>query len=247
MIFRYSGNKWKILAKLNIQLPPHKRLVEGYLGSGAFLLSRTGPSLGIDVNPNVIDIWKWLQTTTPQRLHELEKIRQDAVANDPNNKPDVRDIKNISKEEMLYMRVNVTGVYVGQLSSWKIYPKWKLPVEKTVKYLDRVKEIDLILGSVHTEYKEADGDLIFLDPPYAGTKGNYKQDGKKGVEESYCPQDTVNLISKLSCPVILTYGTDAKEVFPQYKWIEVLRKKVPLIRKGGTLERIEHVSFINFP
>lgn len=245
MIFKYSGNKWKVLAKLTRPLPAHKRLAELYLGSGAFLLSNTGPSIGIDANPNIVDLWKWLQTVDPQRLHELEALRIAAVAAAPDNKPDVRTL-NLTGGEQLYMRVNVTGVYVGQLSSWKIYPKWKLPVEQTISHLPRLREIEVKLGKAHIDFVEQDGDVVFLDPPYANTKANYKQDGKKGIEEAYRPQDTVDLISKLNCPIILTYGTDAPTVFPQYRWEEVLRKKVPLIRKGGTVERTEHVAYINW-
>jgi site-specific DNA-adenine methylase len=245
MLFKYSGNKWKVLDRLALKLPPHKRLAELYLGSGAFLLSNKGPSIGIDVNKNIIDLWNWLKTVTPEYLRELEVLRQKHVNATPNGKPDVREM-GLEPGAELYMRVNVTGVYVGQLSSWKVYPKWKLPVEKTIQDLDRVKEIEIVHGKAHVDYKEQDGDIVFLDPPYAGTKANYKQDAKVGIEESYKPQDTVDLISRLSCPVILTYGTDAKTVFPQYEWKEVLRKKVPLIRKGGTIERIEHVAYINW-
>jgi len=245
MIFKYSGNKWKVLAKLNLNAPPHKRLAELYLGSGAFLLSNTGPSIGIDANRNIVDLWNWLKTVTPQELYELERVRQTHVDTAKDNKPDVRTM-GLSRGAELYMRVNVTGVYVGQLSSWKVYPKWKLPVDKTIKCLERVKEIEIKLGEAHKDYVEQDGDIVFLDPPYVGTKANYKQDAKVGIEEAYKPQDTVDLISRLSCPVILTYGTDAKTVFPQYEWREVLKKKVPLIRKGGTVERTEHVAFINW-
>lgn len=243
MIFRYSGSKWKVIEKLK-SLPSHKRIVEAYLGSGAFVLSNSAPGLGIDSNPNIVDLWNFLKETTVERLQELEKLREEAVKNAPDNKPDVRTL-NLKKGEELYLRVNVTGVYVGQLSSWKIYPKWRLPVEKTAKELERLKNIEVVLGKAHLDYTEKDGDLVFLDPPYIGTKANYKTNGKKGIEEAYKTQDTVDLISRLSCPVILTYGTDAPLVFPQYQWQEVLRKKVPLIRTGGTVERIEHVAYIN--
>jgi site-specific DNA-adenine methylase len=245
MIFKYSGNKWKVLQKLGLQLPSHKRLAELYLGSGAFILSNKGPALGMDTNPDIVDLWKWLKTVKPEELRELERVRQVHVAAASDNKPDVRKM-GLDRGAELYMRVNVTGVYVGQLSSWKVYPKWKLPVEQTISRLERVKEIDIRLGKAHIDYTQEDGDLVFLDPPYVGTKGNYKQGAKKGIEESYNPQDTIDLISRLSCPIILTYGTDAKTAFPQYEWREVLRKKIPLIRKGGTVERIEHVALINW-
>lgn len=245
MLFKYSGNKWKVLAKLSKPIPSCKRAVELYLGSGAFLLSREEPGLGIDSNPNIIDLWQWLKTVSEARLWELENIRIEAVQKAPDNKPDVRTL-NLSAAEQLYMRVNVTGVYVGQLSSWKIYPKWKLPVLQSISHQKRLQNITLKLGKAHLDYIEEDGDIVFLDPPYIGTKGNYKQDGKKGIEEAYKTQDTIDLISRIKSPVVLTYGTDAPLVFPQYNWEVVLKKKVPNIRRGGSVERTEHVAFINW-
>jgi site-specific DNA-adenine methylase len=90
MIFKYSGNKWKVLQKLGLQLPSHKRLAELYLGSGAFILSNKGPALGMDTNPDIVDLWKWLKTVKPEELRELERVRQVHVAAASDNKPDVR-------------------------------------------------------------------------------------------------------------------------------------------------------------
>lgn len=208
-------------------------------------MSREGPALGIDINENIIDLWSWLKNeATESKLVELDKKCKEAVANHPQWKPDVRSL-GLSKGEQAYVRVNNTGLVVGQLSSWKIYPKWNLPIENTVSLLDRLKDVEIKLGSAH-DYIEQDGDLVFIDPPYVGTKANYKQDAKNGIEESYRPQDTVNLISRIQSPIIFTYGTDAPQVFPQYQWEAVLVKKVPNMRRGGTVDRIEHVAYINW-
>lgn len=243
-LFKYSGNKKDIVPLLR-PLPPFKRVVEPYLGSGAFICSRTEPALGIDINPNIIDLWTWLRDeATSERLGELAGIAQAAVDKAPDKKPDVRTL-GLSKGEMLYLKINITSVCVGQLSSWKIYPQHKLPIDSTSALLDRIKNVELILGNEES-YVEQDGDVVFVDPPYLDTSANYKQDGKCGIEEGYRSEATVRLIRRLSCPVVFTYGTNAKEVFPEFDWEVVKVKKVPNLRKGGTVERIEHASYINW-
>ena len=243
ILFKYSGSKRKIVPLLRTP-PVHKRIVEPYLGGGAYSLAHTGPAVGYDVNQDIIDLWHFLQKVKPERIRELESIKQEACKAHPLNKPDARDLR-LEKGEETYVRINTSGVYVGQLSSWVLYPKWKCPVEQTISLLDRAREIEVIHGSANG-YVQKDGDLVFLDPPYVGTKANYKQQARVGIEESYRPQDTIDLIGRLDCPIIFTYGTDAKTAFPQYEWLEVMRKKVPNIRRGGTVERIEHVAYINW-
>jgi site-specific DNA-adenine methylase len=243
-LFKYSGNKKDIVPLLRPR-PAFKRAVEPYLGSGAFICSCDAPALGIDINPNIIDLWTWLRDeATPERLSELGNIAKEAVDKAPDKKPDVRTL-GLSKGETLYLRINITSVCVGQLSSWKIYPQHKLPIAATTAILDRLKSVELVLGN-EDSYVEKDGDFVLLDPPYLATTANYKQDGRGGIEEGYDPQATVRLIRRLSCPIILTYGTNAKEIFPEFDWEVVKIKKVPNLRRGGTIERIEHATYINW-
>ncbi len=244
LLFRYSGNKRSILPLLR-PIPAHRRIVEPYLGSGSCILSNDSMALGIDVNTNIIDLWKWLRDeATPERLRELQKLVDEAVDKTPDKKPSVKDL-GLSSGEMTYIRINVTGVYVGQLSSWKIYPQHRLPIEQTISLLPRLKNVEVLYGTAE-RYVEEDGDVVFVDPPYINTSANYKQDGKGGIEERYDPASTVRLVRSIKSPVIFTYGTNAPEVFPDFAWEIVVRKRVPRIRVGGTLERIEHVTYLNW-
>lgn len=245
LLFRYSGNKRKIVPLLRSLDSRPKRIVEPYLGSGSYILSRFEPSLGIDVNKDIVAMWNWLKyAATPKLLFDLAARVQKAVESHEKNKPDVRDL-NLDIGAETYVRVNCSGVYAGQLSSWILYPQHKLPVRETSKLLHRLENVEIVHGDAN-DYQEQDGDVVFIDPPYVGTKGNYKQSAKAGIEESYDPQKTIELISRLSAPVILTYGDGALDTFPEYEWHEVLRRKVPNIRKGGTVDRTEYVSYINF-
>tara|TARA_B100001778_G_scaffold334984_1_gene350354 strand:- start:26632 stop:27381 length:750 start_codon:yes stop_codon:yes gene_type:complete len=245
LLFRYSGNKRNIVPLLRpLEVRP-KRVVEPYLGSGSFMLSRFEPGLGIDTNEDIVALWKWLRDeASPSKLFALAKRVNEAVEAHPEKKPDVRELE-LERGPETYVRVNCSGVYAGQLSSWVLYPQHKLPARDTSKMLHRLKNIEIIHGDAG-DYQEQDGDVVLLDPPYVGTRGNYKEAAKSGIEESYSPQQTIDLIARLSCPVILTYGDGADETFPQYEWKQVVKKKVPNIRKGGTVERSENVAYINW-
>lgn len=242
-LFRYSGNKSRLLEYYK-RVPMYtKRLVEPYLGSGAFLLNSSLPGLGIDINSDIIMLWTWLKTTTAKELLDLHNLVQETKKQDPNF--DVRVLKLPPGPE-LYLRINITGMYVGQLSSWSVYPQQNLPIYKTIQCLEKVRQIELIHGDA-TLYKHQDGDLLFIDPPYTNTFANYKQDGKSGIEENYDPSSTIKLIESTNNPIIFTYGSNAKEVFPMYDWELALLKKVPNLRNGGTTDRFEYVTYINFP
>jgi site-specific DNA-adenine methylase len=219
-----------------------KRIVEPYLGSGAFVLNHTLPGLGIDVNRDVVSIWRWLQQATSTELMELDrKVEQSKLAE---LKPSVRDL-HLLEGEQAYVRVNVCSVVVGQLSSWRIYPQFKLPIEKTTKALARAKEIVVVEGDA-SSYEPQDGDFVFVDPPYVGTAANYKEFGRRGIEQRYRVEDTVMLIGKCKGPVMLTYGDGAPELFPMFTWETAAHRKVPNLRCGGTVDRVEYVAYINW-
>lgn len=242
--FKYSGSKTKLLKLFN-KPPNYSRIVEPYGGGASYSINDQKPAIVYDINRNIIDLFKWLKVVDIERLYELENMRKEAVDNHPKNKPDVRTL-NVSEAEQTYIRLNACSVYVGQLSSWTIYPQWKLPIEKTIECLQRIRQIDFIHGNVHNIYENIPNDLVFIDPPYVGTHGNYREDGKSGIEESYSPKHTINLINKIKSPIIFTYGDNARETFPNYNWQILLKKRVPNMRKGGTTERTEHVCYINF-
>ncbi len=238
-LFRYSGNKAKLLPLYRPMPSGVRRIVEPYLGSGAFLLNSNLPALGYEINRDLVAMWHWLQEATPKDLHDLYAFVEDRKRLE--TKPDVRDMK-LDLGRQTYVRVNVCSVVVGQLSSWKVYPQHMLPVEETIRCLPRLRDVQVIHGSGEDHVCE-EGDFLFVDPPYIGTVGNYVEKGGKEIELSYDPKNTIRLLD-CSCPAMLTYGSNAAEVFPSYSWELVKTVKVPNMRKGGTVDRHEYVSYI---
>lgn len=245
-LFRYSGSKSRLLKYYRKPPTGTKRIVEPYLGSGSYILSSDLPGIGFESNADVVAMWKWLQTTTPSELKDLY-ASVEALKNDPATptKPDVRLMLGLNRGQETYVRVNVTGVLVGQLTSWKIYPQNRLPVDQTIECLPRLKDIEVIHGSAN-DYVHLDGDCLFVDPPYLGTTGGYVEKSKGSHEASYRPDDTLRLLKSTGNPVIFTYGDGASSLFPDFDWQAVVTRKVPNIRRGGTVDRTEWVAYVNW-
>lgn len=241
-LFRYSGNKVRLIK--HYRKPPDniKRVVEPYLGSGAYMLSCNFPGLGIEINEDIISMWKWLQIVTPQELMDLHALVENKKSTE--HKPDARNL-GLDIGPLTYVRINTTGVITGQLTAWKIYPQYSLPIESTIRCLDRIKGIDVIHGEA-SSYRHKEGDLLFIDPPYVGTIAGYQEKGGHNHEKRFDPLSVIEVIDSTNNPIIFTYGEGAPDIFPQYKWEIVTTIKVPNLRKGGTVDRTEWVSYINW-
>jgi 16S rRNA G966 N2-methylase RsmD len=250
-IFRYAGNKRWLLSLLP-PLPSHKRICELYLGSGTLLFNSKLKGLGIESSPFVVSIYEWLKKATPEAVFALEELRKDCLRKQT---LDVRDL-DIEEGARLYLRLNCCGLITGDFSSYKIYDR-KLPVENTVACLDRLKnDIEIQYGTA-SDYKEQDGDLVFLDPPYLDFRPNkhnkiketsnivygYQKSGKK--LKRYNPQDTIDIISRVKGPIIFCYGSTALDLFPMYDWRVIKVKKVGNTEKK-TVERREYITYINW-
>lgn len=221
--------------------PGTKRIIEPFLGSGSYTLSYGYEGLGVDADPNVISLWEFLQKSSPEELRSLDKWWEERKLLQP--PADLLEIeRELGKGASLYFKINVCGVYVGQWSSSLPYPQYALPVEKTIDALPEARKLEVRLGdwkSVRGDLRE--GDAILLDPPYLGTSGNYKG------EESFDPSGITQEILSWGIPVLFTYGTGAPKIFPELSWEILLKRKVPRIRGGGTIDREEWVSRINWP
>lgn len=240
-LFCYSGNKSRYIDYY--RSPPHNtaRIVEPYLGAGAYTLAYNFPGSGLDINENIITLWKYLKSSDEKQLRKLEKI----FVKQP-DKTDIRSIPNLSPGELLYLKINVCSVVVGQLTSWLLYKKHSLPIEQTISLLPKLQNIEVCCASAET-YQAKAGDLIFLDPPYSGTFGGYKTNKNIDLTKNYNPNHTIELIKRITNPIILTYGNGAPQVFPDYKWELVAERKVPNMRKKGFSSlRQEYVSYINW-
>lgn len=246
-LFRYSGNKGRMLGLLPPPPPGTRRLVEPFLGSGAYSLAwiKADPTLGalgFDSDPRVIVLWKFLQSPSASetllKLHTWwETTKQSIPA------PRVENVRDLFGEgASLYFKINVCGVYAGQWSASQGYPQFALPTEKTLAALDFARKVQVQEGDWQTVRDLLKpGDAVLLDPPYLGTRGNYLN------ETTFDPSKIEKEILSWEVPVLVTYGTGAPEIFPELPWELVQIRQVPNIRRGGTVSREEWVSRIRWP
>jgi len=242
--FKYSGCKTKLLRLYKRPPTGTLRIVEPYLGTGAYGISTDLPCLGYEISAEIVALWKWLQSTTTAELQELESLLSEIRTRE--EKPDIRELK-LDLGRQTYLRLNVASVVTGQLKSWRAYPQHRLPISDTLLCLDRMRQFEVVQASANS-YLHREGDMLFVDPPYVGTDGGYvSKESRQDHGSLYRPSDTVSLISSTTNPVIFTYGNGAPEVFPEYEWAPVKKMKVPNIKKGGSVERTEWVSYVNWP
>lgn len=79
--------------------------------------------------------------------------------------------------------------------------------------------------------------LFFIDPPYLNTKANYKS---KGVDHGGLDaKELESKVNELKSDFIFTYGDGAAETFPSLAWQLATIRKVPNLRRGGTVDRKE--------
>jgi site-specific DNA-adenine methylase len=242
MPFKYSGNKRRMLKYL--PAPPHgMMIVEPFAGSAAYSMahSQFGRKIQLaEANEDVRVLWEWLRTeATEERLIELEKMR-------PKEKVQVATLKLPKPEETL-MRLTCSGVYTGQLSSTILYSQHSVDFSNIRRLLPVIRNQVLPLLKDYRETVTLDG-FMFLDPPYLGTQGNYKDKTNK-IDQTIGLSDLEirDFVLSLKQPYIFTYGDDAPEVFPDFDWQLAMIKKVPRIRTGGVIERREWFCVGNSP
>jgi site-specific DNA-adenine methylase len=171
-----------------------------------------------------------------ERLLPGEKADLRAWAREHDIHPDVLTI----------VRVQTSGAYVGQLSSWIRYPQHAMRAESIIEHIPYIR------GSVHTlagyrDVLDAAGDdpdcMVFCDPPYHGTHANY-DDAKSTFRRDDYRQLEEDIIH-LRCPTIVTYGDGCSDVFPRLPWERLTTRRVPILRGGGTRERTEWIARLN--
>ena len=251
--FPYSGNKQKLLDLL--PRPPRGSQVclEPFAGSLAYGLHWRLPAglRAAEVNGDMRALWHWLATRAlPEDLRAL-------AARQPKEKMDVRAL-GLDVGPQTLLRLFTSGAYVGQLSSWQLWPKNNMNPENLIAMLPVIRD-QLARGGpvlardyrdlVAEGWDDRPGTLWFIDPPYMGTKGNYSdKTTKKNLDRDGVDIDEVReFIRGLKSPAIITYGDGAHVDLPGLDWRLLAQRSVPILRGGGSKLRNEYAAVVNWP
>jgi site-specific DNA-adenine methylase len=246
-MLRYSGSKRRLLKFLPGPPLGTTTIVEPFAGSLAYALHYQKPKIvAAEANPLVRDLWCWFRN----RATEADFTRIESLK--PKEKIDARvwaKQHDLGEPETTLVRLQISGAYVGQLSSFSLYPQHSLGLQE---FRNRLSYIKRSLAPVRDDFRHPEilaatkepNAFAFVDPPYLDTKANYKSKGQD--HGSITPQEVEDFILGLSCPTLVTYGDGAQETFPRLTWTKAVTRKVPILRGGGTRERTEWYSRIGF-
>lgn len=248
MPFKYSGNKRRLVKLLPVPPRNTKHIVEPFAGSMAYGMNHVkhnGYLLGFETNTDIFNLWDWLsKSATRAEIKTLEMFLRAL--------PDKTDIPSldIPPPHKTLARLTSAGVYTGQLSSRKHYAQHKINFDEIIASLERIQSHAKVFNQDFREslcFGDRCDAMFFIDPPYLGTKANYIDKSKgRNLDQSVGPEDLIAFCSALSAPTIFTYGDGAVDMFPMFDWKVVVERKVPNIRRGGTVIRKEHVALLNW-
>jgi len=240
-MFRYSGSKKRLIKYL--PEPPFgtKRIVEPFAGSLAYSMHhRPKEIFAAEANHLVRGLWNWfVEEAEQERLIELDSMR-------PKEKIDARTL-GLSEPETTLLRLQTSGAYVGQLSSWVLYPQHEPGIGKMSRNLPYVKSC---LKPLRSDFRQTQQDtncedvMVFFDPVYHQTSGNYSSEE---LGDAINPDELSEWLLGLKCPILFTYGEGAPSRFPSFHWELAVERKVPILRGGGTRDRKEWYAKINWP
>lgn len=176
---KWAGNKYQIVERIKEVLPPGKRLIEPFVGSGALFLNTDYPEyLLADANPDLISLYQHLQRGgqdfieacrhyfTPEnnqaeRFYELrERFNQ---TTDAAEKATLFVYLNKHCYNGL-CRYNSKGGFNVPFGK---YAKPYFPAKEMENFYQRSRSAEFrVSGFVETMESALEGDVVYCDPPY---------------------------------------------------------------------------------
>ena len=205
-VIKWSGSKRSVAASLRKLFPNSTRYFEPFVGGGAMLPFRPcREAIAGDVIFELIDLWICIRDEPGKTADEYAKRWQKLQERGHTAYYDIRDAFNRTRNphDFLFLtrtcvngliRFNASGGFNNSLHHTRpgIAPqRLREIVNKWSRCLQGV-------SFAKTDYREtlssvSKGDLVFLDPPYAGTRGRYTQK-KFVVPDFYSELERLNEI-----------------------------------------------------
>lgn len=276
-LIKWTGSK-RSQAKAIAQLvPPYKRYIEPFVGGGGllYLLAHPG-AIANDIYTPLADLWR-LVRDEPQSLisayaTEWERLNEELSSVDvasmtrgngiPRVFYEVRDRFNKAPNAVdlnFLMRTCVNGIvrfnHQGDFNnSFHLSRRGMIPA----RFEKAVKDWNPILQGVHLsndDYKTilhqaTEGDFVYLDPPYAGTKQRYSS-----LLE---PDELFDELEKLNSRGVLwalsfdgkrgdsdmTHNVPAK-LFKRHAYLQSGNSAVKKVL-SGPIEKVEEALYLNY-
>ena len=176
---KWAGNKYRVLPHIRLRLPPGKRLVEPFAGSGAvFLNTDYDHYLLTDTNPDLILLYNTLKAEGAEFVRYCRRLFQPG-----NNTPEryyaLRDAFNRARQSRhkaaLFVYLNRHG-YNGlcrynKQGGFNVpfgrYVRPHFPEAEMLAFHQRAQRAEFRVQSFEETLRDTrKGDVVYCDPPY---------------------------------------------------------------------------------
>lgn len=247
MVLRWVGGKSRIVNDIRAQFPEqYDRYFEPFAGSAALYFSGVAaPSVLSDACRPLINFYKALRDNP-------EKLWSDFAAIEQSERGyyESREYLNATGDPASFLHCNVFG-YCGL---WRVNKdgKYNVPYgftkhgkvpsrEDLLEASARLRNCTLLSGDAETVLAGSQvrpGDLVYLDPPYPKTYGNY-------TSREFDHLGFVDFATRLPCRVIISYPMwAAEEMFPT--WSRTPIDLHQALRKGSHRHSRQEAILRNF-
>jgi DNA adenine methylase len=176
---KWAGGKFRLIERIKAVLPPGKRLIEPFVGSGAVFLNAEYPAyLLADSNPDLINLYRYLQTEGPDFIAYGRTFFQ-PEQNEKSAFYTWRELfnqtKNPREKAALFLYLNKHG-YNGLCrynSQGKFnvpfgrYKQAHFPEAEMTFFWQKAQRAEFCQGSFQATLAAAlPGDIVYCDPPY---------------------------------------------------------------------------------
>lgn len=185
-VIKWSGSKRKIAPLLAIILPDAECYYEPFVGGGAMLPFRPSPSaVAGDIVVELINLWKAIRETPELTADEYEIRWKRLQAKGHTAYYAIRDSFNVTHNphDLLFLsRTCVNGLIrfnrKGEFNNSLHHTRPGIAPARLRKVMHKWSQVVQDVEFIAADYRQtltsvSANDLVFLDPPYAGTKGRY--------------------------------------------------------------------------
>ncbi len=176
---KWAGGKFRLIERIKAVLPPGKRLIEPFVGSGAVFLNADYPAyLLADSNPDLINLYRYLQAegsdfiTYARTFFQPEQNEKSAFYA---WREQFNQTKNPREKAALFLylnkhcfnglcRYNSKGQYNVPFGQYK---QPYFPETEMIFFWQRAQRAEFLVGDfVATMESAQPGDIVYCDPPY---------------------------------------------------------------------------------
>lgn len=263
-VIKWSGSKRKVAPLISQLFPRASCYIEPFLGGGALLPYRPcARAIGGDIISELIRLWKLIQSDPKKVMEGYRKRWQRLQTEGHTAFYDLRSQFNEGRDplDLLFLsRTCVNGLIRfnggGGFNNSLHHTRRGIHPERFEKLLYQWHEVVKGVTFVSADYRETlsrakRNDLVFLDPPYLGTRGRYLREPLDF--KGFCQE--LDRLNRVGAKWVLTFDGEAGERKYTARLPSSLYTIVAMVKTGhspfsrlmeGQIDNVIESVYLNF-